>query len=68
MIHLVQKICYPTIQIKRVNAIIENAGKRIKINITEVKTLLRGGSKKMVEEGLIVPDSKERYEKDEELL
>ncbi|KAK5833364.1 hypothetical protein PVK06_017189 [Gossypium arboreum] len=47
---------------KGVNAILKNAGKRIKMNIAKVKTLLRGVWKKMVEEGLIIPDSEEKSE------
>ncbi|XP_017635846.1 uncharacterized protein LOC108477879 [Gossypium arboreum] len=39
---------------KRVNAIIDNTRKRIKMNIAEVKTLLREVWKKMVERWLII--------------
>ncbi|KAA3475392.1 protein NYNRIN-like [Gossypium australe] len=40
----------------RVNAIIENAGKRIKLNVAEVRTPLREVWRRMVERGLIMQD------------
>ncbi|KAK5846030.1 hypothetical protein PVK06_002296 [Gossypium arboreum] len=40
----------------RVNAIIENVGKRIKLTVAEVKTPLMGVWRKMVERGLIMQD------------
>ncbi|KAA3469860.1 hypothetical protein EPI10_015611 [Gossypium australe] len=41
---------------KGVNAIVENAGKRIKLNVAEIRTLLREVWKRMVERGLVMQD------------
>ncbi|XP_016732625.1 uncharacterized protein [Gossypium hirsutum] len=43
-----------------VNAIIENRRRRTKMDVSEVKTLLKWVWKRMVERGLITQDSKER--------
>ncbi|KAA3481378.1 hypothetical protein EPI10_021749 [Gossypium australe] len=48
---------------KLVNAIIENGGKRTKMDITEIKTPLRWVWKKMVKGGLIKQDLEERLER-----
>ncbi|KAA3483199.1 hypothetical protein EPI10_005391 [Gossypium australe] len=45
---------------KGVNAIVENTGQKTKMYITEVKTPLREVWKKMVENGLITQDSRNR--------
>ncbi|KAH1107274.1 hypothetical protein J1N35_011042 [Gossypium stocksii] len=46
----------------RVNAIVNNTGKMIKMDVAEVKTPLRSVWKEMVERGLIIPNSEERFE------
>ncbi|KAA3480071.1 hypothetical protein EPI10_020531 [Gossypium australe] len=45
---------------KGVNLIVENAGRKIKVNIAEVRTSLKEVWKKMVERGLIIQDSRNR--------
>ncbi|KAA3485066.1 hypothetical protein EPI10_007099 [Gossypium australe] len=48
---------------KGVNAIVENGGKRIKVDVAEVKTPLRWVWKQMVNEGLIMQESGEEPER-----
>ncbi|XP_016747266.1 uncharacterized protein [Gossypium hirsutum] len=48
---------------KRVNAIIENGGRRVKVNVAEIKTPLEWVWKQMVKRGLIKQDLIERPER-----